>query len=93
MATRTDLQEIPGVGPSMRRCLEDLGIHAIRDLEGLDPAELYVRSNDLHGYQDRCVLYSFRCAVYYAETRRPDPELLKWWNWKDRTHANERVVA
>lgn len=32
---------------------------------------------------DRCVLYVFRCAVYYASTDRPDPDLLKWWNWKD----------
>ena len=34
---------------------------------------------------DRCVLYVYRCAVYYANTS-PDerkPELLKWWNWKD----------
>lgn len=28
---------------------------------------------------DRCMLYVFRCAVYYEH----DPELLKWWNWKD----------
>jgi hypothetical protein len=33
---------------------------------------------------DRCLLYVFRCAVYFAEHTRHDPELLKWWNWKDR---------
>jgi hypothetical protein len=33
---------------------------------------------------DRCVLYVFRCAVYYANNKTHDPELLKWWNWKDR---------
>lgn len=33
---------------------------------------------------DRCVLYVFRCAVYYANNTVHDPELLKWWNWKDR---------
>ncbi|NMB56563.1 pathogenicity locus, partial [Candidatus Beckwithbacteria bacterium] len=32
--------------------------------------------------QDRCLLYVFRCAVYYAKGGR-DPEKLKWWNWKD----------
>ncbi len=32
---------------------------------------------------DRCVLYVFRCAVYYAGAEKHDPELLKWWNWKD----------
>ena len=39
------------------------------------------------GTMDRCVLYVFRCAVYFAETSRHDPELLKWWNWKDRPSA------
>ncbi len=25
----------------------------------------------------------FRCAVYFASSEKHDPELLKWWNWKD----------
>jgi len=35
--------------------------------------------------QDRCLLYVFRCAVYYASTSPElyDIEKLKWWNWKD----------
>jgi hypothetical protein len=36
---------------------------------------------------DRCVLYVFRCAVYFASESKHDPELLKWWNWKDGTKA------
>jgi len=32
---------------------------------------------------DRCVLYIFREAVYFAGNPQPEPELLKWWNWKD----------
>jgi hypothetical protein len=28
-------------------------------------------------------LYTFRCAVYYASTKRHDPQLLKWWMWSD----------
>jgi SAM-dependent methyltransferase len=37
-------------------------------------------------YCDRCLLYSFRCAVYYAQTEEElrEPEKLKWWNWKDK---------
>jgi len=27
--------------------------------------------------QDRCLLYVFRCAVYFAETENPEPEKLK----------------
>ena len=34
---------------------------------------------------DRCVLYTFRGAVYFAETENPEPELMKWLNWKDRS--------
>ena len=29
-------------------------------------------------------LYVLRCALYYASTDDPDPELLQWWNWKDK---------
>ena len=32
--------------------------------------------------EDRCLLYTFRCAVYYAEGGRAK-EKLKWWNWMD----------
>jgi len=36
--------------------------------------------------QDRCILYVFRCAVYFAETpaNEQNSEKLKWWNWKDQ---------
>jgi len=32
---------------------------------------------------DRCVLYVYRLAVYFAENETHEPEKLKWWNWKD----------
>ena len=80
------LQEIPGVGPSIASDLRELGIEQVADLDGGDPQELYERLCALRGvHQDRCVLYVFRGAVYYASRKRHDPELLKWWNWKDRT--------
>lgn len=85
------LQGIPGIGPSMARDLIDLGVRRVPDLEGRDPERLYRRLIRLRGvHQDRCVLYVFRCAVYFAETRRPDPELLKWWNWSDTNLARRR---
>ncbi len=82
---RDPLQEIPGIGPSLAVDLRDLGIRRVADLRGKDPERLYQRLIALRGaHQDRCVLYVFRCAVYYASTKRPRPELLLWWNWKDR---------
>ena len=80
-----ELQVIPGIGPSLATDLRDLGIHHVADLEPRDPERMYQQLNTLRGVrQDPCVLYVFRCAVYFARTTRPTPELLKWWNWKDR---------
>jgi hypothetical protein len=82
------LQSIPGVGPSVAEDLRDLGYRDVPDLRRADPERMYARLIELRGrYQDPCVLYVFRCAVYFARTARPDPELLKWWAWKDRTLA------
>ena len=80
------LQEIPGVGKSIAEDLWDLGIRRVSDLKGKDPEKLYVKRCAQVGMEiDRCLLYVFRCAVYYASTQRRQPELLKWWNWKNRT--------
>jgi len=68
----------------MAKDLRDLGVHRMAQLRGRSPEQMYRRLIALRGeYQDRCVLYVFRCAVYYAETPRPKADLLKWWNWKD----------
>lgn len=85
MSPRDPLQEVPSIGPSLAADLRALGIRSVRDLGRRDPERMYARLNRLRGVrQDPCVLYSFRCAVYYARTPRPAPRLLKWWNWKDR---------
>jgi len=56
----------------------------VADLRGKDPQRLYDQLNRKTGVrQAPCVLYTFRCAVYYASHKRHDPEKLKWWNWKD----------
>jgi hypothetical protein len=82
---KNDLQKIPGVGKSIVQDLMDLGIFRVEDLKGRDPEKLYEDSKALAGAkQDRCLLYVFREAVYFAETKNPKPELLKWWNWKDK---------
>lgn len=79
------LQVIPGVGKAVALDLWNLGYRSAQDLQGQDPEEMYVRLCALQGTQvDRCMLYTFRCAVYYASNEQHDPELLKWWNWKDR---------
>ena len=80
-----DLSRIPGVGPSLAADLFLIGINEVAELRGKKPQALYDELCTQVGVRvDRCVLYVFRCAVYYASEDRPHPEKLKWWNWKDR---------
>jgi hypothetical protein len=81
-----ELKQIPGIGISIANDLWNIGIGSVKDLNGKDPEKLYLKSNKFaNAIQDRCLLYAFRCAVYYAETPAENRELekLRWWNWKD----------
>ncbi len=79
-----NLQSIPGVGKSLSQDLVDLGYRTADELKSEDPEMMYQKLIDLRGHHiDRCVLYVFRCAVYFASHDIHDKELLKWWNWKD----------
>ena len=90
-AARDELTRLPGVGPSIAADLRSLGVRSIRDLARRNPDRLYAGLCRITGErQDPCVLYTFRCAVYAAGAPGPDPELLKWWNWKGRTLAGAR---
>lgn len=84
MLKQTDLLTIPGVGKSLAQDLIDLKINRVAQLRGRNPEKLYEDLMKLRGtYIDRCVLYVFRCAVYFATDSKHDSRLLKWWNWKD----------
>ena len=79
-----DFRGIPGVGEKIARDLFEMGFRSQSDLIGQDPEDLYQRLNRMKGVSvDRCMLYVFRCAVYYVSHRDHSPEKLKWWNWKD----------
>lgn len=92
-----ELMSIPGVGKSIARDLWNLGIRNVDDLKGKSPEKLYEQSNDLLGtVQDRCLLYVFRCAVYYAETvpGQREKEKLNWWYWKGKeVHLPKRSAT
>ena len=84
---KSPLEEIPGVGPRIAGVMEALGFHQPADLRGQDPEELYRRECCLKGFQeDRCALYVWRLAVYYADHPVREPEKCKWWYWKDRPY-------
>lgn len=78
---------IPGIGKSLAKDLWILGIHAVSDLKDKNPQQLFQRLKAITGIkQDPCVLYTFRCAVYFATEIKHDPEKLKWWYWKDKQY-------
>lgn len=78
------LQRIPSVGSSIADDLYRLGFRSVDDLRDKDPEAIYRSLMALEGtHVDRCVLYVFRCAVYFASHKIHDPELLKWESWKD----------
>lgn len=81
---KTDLQKIPYVEKETEKDLLLLGFDSIASLKGADPEKMYERECQLKGVQiDRCQLYVYRMAVYYAEHETHEPEKLKWWYWKD----------
>ncbi len=80
-----ELEQIPGVGKTIARDMHNIGIHSIDDLKGRQAQQLYDRLCQFKASLiDRCMLYVFRCAIYYASNTDYDPELLKWQNWKDK---------
>ncbi len=82
---KNDLKNIPGIGKNMEQHFFDIGIFTIDDLIGKDPEDLFLKDCLVKGFKDdRCVLYVFRLAVYYANNDVHEPEKLKWWNWRDK---------
>jgi Pathogenicity locus len=91
MDTIKKFQVIPGVGKSLSQDLVDLGYQEVEELQGENPEKMYQDLSSLRGQHiDRCVLYVFRCAVYFADNSTHDPVLLKWWNWKDKSGQTDQ---
>ena len=79
------LEQIPGVGKQVAQALRDIGISSVNHLKGRRAERLYEKLCHFKAEPvDRCMLYVLRCAVYYASNDEHDPDLLKWWNWKDK---------
>ena len=85
-----EFRRIPGVGPSIAKDLVDLEYSYISELQHADPEDMYHKLCMLRGIKiDKCVLYVFREAVYFASHEQHDPNLLKWWNWKDKQSSEK----
>jgi len=89
-----ELRTIPGVGKRIAQDLAKLGILVVEDLKGKDPELLYIQHNDQKGMvQDICMLYTFRCAVYFAETplNQREKDKLNWWYWMDKDKVDSKT--
>lgn len=87
---KTDLMTIPNVGEKTKQALFNIGVTCVEDLKGKNPEDLYAQDCMVKGFQeDRCALYVFRMAVYYAENTVKDAEKLKWWYWKDKEYPEK----
>jgi hypothetical protein len=93
-ASLKELQKIPGVGKAVAADLYEMGYTTIDSLKNENPEHMYVLHNELKGQvQDICMLYTFRCAVYFAKTppKKQDPEKLKWWYWMDKKRVSSQI--
>ena len=83
-----EFQTMPGVGKSIAEDLWDMGFRSTNELKHKYPEKLYDELNKLRGtIIDRCMLYTFRCMVYFVNETRHDPKLLNWWMWSDKNLA------
>jgi hypothetical protein len=80
-------QTIPSIGKACSLDLWNIGIRNITDLKGQNPSVLYEKLNIITGTtHDICMLYTFRCAVYFATEKTHDIEKLNWWYWKNKMY-------
>lgn len=87
-AQLNDFQRIPGVGKSIAQDFLNMGFSSTLQLRGLDPEQLYLDFCSFRGMHiDRCMLYVFRCAVYFVSEPKHEPEKLNWWYWKDKQYS------
>lgn len=82
---KTDLTTIPYIGERTKKSLFDIGITCVEDLKGKKAEDLYFLDCMVKRFEeDKCQLYLFRMAIYYAENTTREKEKLKWWYWKDK---------
>lgn len=87
-AVLKEFRTILGVGKRISEDLWNLGFRSLSQLRGRNPDRMYLdHCKQVGAPVDRCVLYVFRCAVYFASTKHHNAELLKWWNWKDKPQS------
>ena len=82
---KSELTKIPGIGINMAEHLSGAGFPTIESLRGNSPDDIYAADCLAQGmHVDKCALYCYRLAVYYAYHDGQLPEGREnWWDWKD----------
>jgi hypothetical protein len=66
-----EFEQIPGVGKKISMDLWAMGLRSVKDLKDNSPEKLYCDLCEKQGgHVDKCMLYVFRCAVYYASNKK-----------------------
>ena len=80
-------QILPSIGKAGALDLWNMGFRNINELKGQNPIELYERLNYITGMKhDICMLYTFRCIVYFVSEKEHEPHKLNWWYWKNNSY-------
>lgn len=80
-------QTLPSIGKACALDLWNMGFRSIDELRGKNPRQLYEQLNAVTGQtHDICMLYTFRCVVYFVSETQHAPEKLNWWYWKNQTY-------
>ena len=82
---KSELTVIPGIGKKMAEHLSKAGYPTIESLRGKSADEMYAVDCIAQGAGvDRCALYCYRLAVYFADHDGQLPDGKRnWWDWKD----------
>lgn len=82
---KAELTKIPGIGENMAEHLIRAGFPTVESLKGKDASEVYAADCMAQGVAvDRCALYCYRLAVYYADHSGVlPPDKQNWWDWKE----------
>ncbi|GHV44818.1 hypothetical protein FACS1894204_02580 [Synergistales bacterium] len=83
--SKSELEQIPGIGSNMAQHLINAEYPTIESLRGQDAETVYLKDCVYQRCKvDRCALYVYRLAVCYADNDGKLPEgKTNWWDWKD----------
>ncbi|MCX6613323.1 MAG: hypothetical protein NTW74_21050 [Acidobacteria bacterium] len=89
-----NLADLHGIGKSMLKDFELLGVKGVSDLARRDGDRLYRTLEKKTGSrQDPCVLDVFRCAVAQARDAQLPRDQCNWWWWSRERLAGRLAPA